>query len=1180
MKRAFLIHLFLTAFMAANGGFSVRNMKVEYTSNPIGIDIKNPRFSWQMTPGDNTRGYMQSAYQLIVKSPDGKTLWDTGKIQGNKSAAIVYTGSALEPATRYTWTVTVWDQSGRQAADTSWFETGLMNPDNGLSAWEGAQWIGGGPEDLVFQSHYLSVFKMSYSMQLDKNSGSTKAAFVLGANDSRLLDADKNIWGIASKRNGSYIKFELEVSPGGNSPAKLNIFRVGYHPDDVAGKPFLSINIPEKILNGDNAYEPHTFFLDNVFGAFTVFIDSRDTDHKLPGNINLNPAGRGGDYIAFPILADIGFSVDAGQKAFFSDLTVNHYREPSNTIFSETPGLKGYNGIFAAHLKNTNSGLSLKEGKFVVEGRTAGIFIVADPSRNSMPMLRTEFTTPGKTVRSARLYITSRGIYEVFINGKRVGEDYFNPGLTQYNLTHLYQTYDVAGLIIPGGKNAIGALLGEGWWSGNITYTGSNWNFFGDRQSLLAKLVITWNDGSRSVIVTNDRDWKYFNDGPVLYGSFFQGEFYDATKEAKILNWNSAGYNDSSWKRAVEVPLKGTTYYGAFTDRSGTRSAFSFDNMSLTGQIGENARIVKELTAISVKEIRPGVFIYDMGQNMVGVPQVKISGTKPGKKITLRYAEMLYPDLAESAGKVGMIMTENLRAAHVQDVYIAKGNSEVIQPRFTFHGYRYIEVSGLDKALPVESVKGLVISSVHETVSSYETSDSKVNRLWQNIVWSTLGNFLSIPTDCPQRNERMGWSGDISVFSRTATYMSNADQFMRRHMIAMRDLQTPEGKFTDVAPLGGGFGGILWGSAGITIPWEVYQQYGDIGLLEEHYEAMTKYIDYLVTRINKQTGLCTDAQLGDWLGPQNNLTGSDILATAYHIFDLDIMIKVADVLGKKQDAARFRAMYEERKELFNRTFVNADKKTVQGANGKLTDSQSSYAVGLALGAFSDANKPYMVKNLAAAVARENQDDDGVTRPGYSLMTGFIGTAWISKALSDNNMSELAYRLLQNNLYPSWLYAVDQGATSIWERLNGYTVENGFGGNNSMNSFNHYSFGAVGQWMMAYSLGIQRKEPGFSEFILQPEPDPTRKMTWARGYYDSIYGRINSGWKVQNNILTYNMTIPANTTAILYLPSRSVNTIRESGKKFSRVKGVTFVKYENGLAIFKVVSGNYIFTSEL
>jgi alpha-L-rhamnosidase len=196
------------------------------------------------------------------------------------------------------------------------------------------------------------------------------------------------------------------------------------------------------------------------------------------------------------------------------------------------------------------------------------------------------------------------------------------------------------------------------------------------------------------------------------------------------------------------------------------------------------------------------------------------------------------------------------------------------------------------------------------------------------------------------------------------------------------------------------------------------------------------------------------------------------------------------------------------------------------------------------------------------------------------MTGFIGTAWISKALSDNNMSELAYRLLQNNLYPSWLYAVDQGATSIWERLNGYTVENGFGGNNSMNSFNHYSFGAVGQWMMAYSLGIQRKEPGFSEFILQPEPDPTRKMTWARGYYDSMYGRINSGWKVQNNILTYNMTIPANTTAILYLPSRSVNTIRESGKKFSRVKGVTFVKYENGLAIFKVVSGNYIFTSEL
>src|ERR1035438_7636066 len=278
---------------------------------------------------------------------------------------------------------------------------------------------------------------------------------------------------------------------------------------------------------------------------------------------------------------------------------------------------------------------------------------------------------------------------------------------------------------------------------------------------------------------------------------------------------------------------------------------------------------------------------------------------------------------------------------------------------------------------------------------------------------------------------------------------------------------------------------------------------------------MAAYMDYLETTIDPKTGLSSDGQLGDWLGPQNNALGSPFLVTAYHAYDLGIMAKVAEILGKSDDAAKYRGMYEKRKAFFNATFVNAERKTLgigggRGGRGapptppefRVADTQTSYAVGLAMGLFNGENTPYMIKNLAETVARENKDDDGVVRPRYSLMTGFIGTSWISKALSDNGLSELAYRILHNNQYPSWLYAIDQGATSIWERLNGYTVENGFGGNNSMNSFNHYSFGAVGQWMMAYSLGIQRDEPGFKKFILQPEPDPTGVMTSAEGYYDS------------------------------------------------------------------------------
>jgi alpha-L-rhamnosidase len=551
---------------------------------------------------------------------------------------------------------------------------------------------------------------------------------------------------------------------------------------------------------------------------------------------------------------------------------------------------------------------------------------------------------------------------------------------------------------------------------------------------------------------------------------------------------------------------------------------------------------------------------------------------------------MLYPDLEESGADVGMVMTENYRAALCKDIYIMKAGEQVFQPRFTSRGYQYIEISGLKEALPLESVQGMAISSVLEISADYKSSNERVNKLWSNLVWSNIDNFLSIPTDCPQRNERMGWSGDISVFSRTATYVSNTASFLRRHMLAMRDLQSTRGRFADVAPVGGGFGGILWGCAGITVPWEVYQQYGDKRLLEEHYDAMAAYIAYLETTIDRESGVIFDGALGDWLGPQNFQLGTPFLTTAYHIYNLWIMKQLAELLGREEDAARYSELYLARKSYFNETYVNENGKTMALVGGpwdffsppgstaqfRVADTQTSYAVGLALGAFSDETKSLMAQNLAESVKRRNLDDEGVLRPEYSLMTGFIGTAWISKALSDNGYSDMAYRLLQNDQYPSWLYAVDQGATTIWERLNGYTVENGFGGNNRMNSFNHYSFGAIGQWIMAHSLGIQRGEPGFQKFILQPEPDPTGEMTWAEGWYNSMYGRIYSKWDQQDNQLVYETTVPANTTATLFLPTNSPNDVEENGVPAGESEGVSFVGYENGKAAYSLQSGHYRF----
>lgn len=1202
LKVLILSAAFTVVFMPLFAAVTIENLRVEYSKSPVGIDVKLPRFSWQMVAPEGERAFRQTAYQIVVKDPGGMIVWDSKKITDGVSLGIYYSGKPLKSETHYVWNVTIWDQKGIASDASSSFETGLMNPDPGLGAWSGAKWIGGGTDDLVLYSHYLVIFNLKYTVAINK--GSTHASFIYGANDTRLMDRNKNIFQVQTGKNENYIKIELDISAvdgSENGRAKLNVYRAGYKDTDIPSKPLQSWQIFTSVINQSNKNDQHTISFSSKFGEITLAVDgvNKFTEIKEPEggsrfrgtgergvSVNLNPAGSGGNFIPYGMLCDLGFSVDPGQKAVFSDIVVTNNRFPNAVLFNENLSGGDYKGIYQAYIADPNSGFSAIGGKFLLYGGINGAIVVADPSRNSSPMLRTNFKCPEKQIRSARLYSTARGVYEVFLNGKRVGDDYYNPGLSQYNITHFYQTYDVTGMINRG-DNAIGAMLGEGWWSGLLSF-GDIWNHFGDRQSFLAKLVISYEDGTSDIIATNDDTWKYYNKGPIIYSSLDMGEVYDATRETSLEGWSASSFNDSSWGNAVEVPLEGTAFTGKVSEMGGSVSDFNFDKLKLTGQIGNTAGIFKILPAQSVKEVRKGVFVYDMGQNIVGVPRITLSNGHAGKKMTLRFAEVLYPDLAESGKNVGMIMIENYRAALSQDIYIMKEGDQVYQPRFTSHGFKYIEITGIDEPLPLEAVQSVAISSVRELSAGYETSNRKVNQLWSNLVWSNIDNFLTIPTDCPQRNERMGWSGDISVFSRTATYISNSDQFLSRHMIAMRDVQKPSGKFADVSPVGGGFGGVLWGSAGITVPWETYQQFNDLGLLKEHYDAMKAYADYLQTTIDPKTNMSTDGQLGDWLGPQNNQLGTAFLVTAYHAYDLWIMSQTAKLVGKPDDSEKFRKLYEERKSFFNKQFVNNDHKTMGMIGGggfggqarapelKLADTQTSYAVGLALGIFSKENIPLMARNLLETIERENKDDGGKLYPKYSLMTGFIGTAWISKALSDNGYTEQAYKLLQNNQYPSWLYSIDQGATSIWERLNGYTVENGFGGNNSMNSFNHYSFGAVGQWMMANSLGIQRGEPGFKKFVLQPEPDPSGQMTWAKGFYDSMYGRINSSWKVDDGVLIYKATVPANTTATLYLPVASGKRVTESGKPAGKSKGVDFIKMENGKAVYGLASGNYVF----
>lgn len=1135
----------------------LEGMSVEYVEMPLAVDVSCPRFGWRMVGDSTVRGLRQVAYQLEVTDEHGTLVWNSGRVKDSRSQNIEYQGEALKPLTRYDWRVTVWDSEGRRLQQTSRFETSLLTTD-GVEGWGGARWIGGGDDDRMFYSPYLPVFKLNLTFRLREGAASRKLAFVYGANDRRLMDANMNLGHLENGRDSSYIKVEFDLAPlDSGRAARLNVYRVGYAAADRADVPLRSFEIPLAVLDKSRMHALQCFTLYSDLG-FTRFYKG-DT---LLGEENLNPLGRGGDFIAFPVVGDVGFSVGPPTDLEEANIEICNYRSPENRL------------------------ALVKMEQERLEQSAHGYYLV-NPSRNAAPMLRTEFSTRRAKLSKARLCVTARGIYEIYLNGQRVGNDYFNPGMTQYNKTHLYQIYDVTSLLAEG-RNALGAILAEGWWSGGATYTGENWNFFGDRQSLLAQLVLTYDDGTEQRIVTSPDTWKCFTGGPVIYGSFFQGEVYDATREKAVEGWARAGYDDSAWLPAVEVATVGnvSTVGGGNTPRVDDYSRFQ-----LVAQYGQTVKAVRKLTARSVEEVRPGVFVYDMGQNMAGVPEITLEGMEPGRKICLRFAEVKYPDLPRYAGNTGLIMLENIRAAMAQDLYTTRGGRETIAPRFTFHGYRYVEITGIDRALPVEAVRGVVLSSVDRLTSHYETSNEKVNRLWQNIVWSTYANFLSIPTDCPQRNERMGWAGDISVFSRTSTYLTDAGQFLRRYLRAMRDVQREDGRFPDVAPMGVGFGGLLWGSAGITVPWEVYRQYGDRALLAEHYEAMCRYIDYVLAKnIDPQTGVLVQEKvwgnLGDWLGPEDNKNDKTLMWEAYFLYDLEIMSKVAALLGREVDAERFRSLYKERLDFFRRIYIcpETGKTIASGADGpakgQAVDIQTSYVLPLAFGLVEDSLKTRFAANLAHTVSRANVADNGRQCPPYSLMTGFIGTAWICKALSDGGYDDVAYRLLQQTSYPSWLYSVEQGATTIWERLDSYTHTDGFGENNRMNSFNHYSFGAVGAWMYGYSLGIQCDEasPGFHHFVLRPTPDPTGQMKYAKGYYDSLYGRIRSEWRLADDgSVHYSFSIPANTTATLYLRADSADSLTEGGRKLRPGScGVEQLTCRDGWVILELQSGTYSF----
>ncbi len=1108
---------------------AIVNLKTEGMTDPLGLDEAEPAFSWQMQ--SDTIGAGQQSYQIVVTDDGGTVVWDSGVVESSVSNEIRYGGGALQPETAYTWKVTVTDNGGNVIeSDPATFETAFM--DTTTESWDGAQMIGA--PDLQLDAASQCAFNISAKVQIPE--GSASASFILGADDFRLENAVYNTEAVAGE---NYVRIELDISDVDGSGARIHAYRVGYTAEDSADTPVFTIEENEdlnELITTANKNEEHQIDINVSGSSIVVSVDGETVGDKFA----INTLGDSSSYNSFPNLNSIGFAAKAGETAVFTDYMVtNAGKFAQGELFGETVGAtyEIFDGL---------EGVSVEGDVITVAGGDAGVLCYADPTYGAAPMLRREFEVKSG-VASARLYLTAQGIYNFYINGQEVApEEWFNPGCEEYDAYLAYNTYDVTDLLSEG-TNAMGAVLGEGWWTGQMTYEVSNYNYYGDQPAMMAKLVLRYEDGTDDVLVT-DGSWSYYNDGPVRLASFFQGERYDATREAAVEGWTSAGFDDSAWGAAAVVE---------------TRKQFA--NAQLVTRTDTPVHVIRTDEVVeALGETKEGsdAYIYDMGENVSGVPVITIPEeyVKPGGTMTVRFAEILYPEMEEYAGKGidGTLMVENYRAAMVTDFYTMKEGENVFAPDLTFHGYRYIEISGLGAELPAECIQMQVLSSL-DASGTYESSNELTNQLYRNITNSTTSNYISIPTDCPQRNERMGWTGDAQVFALTGSYVADTYNFLDVWMDSVRADCGESGMSAQYTPAfiqyapeddtiehNGQSFGITWNSLVVTIPYNLYIQTGRKEILEENKDNIYAYVDTLAStpltykdesgekfeepRLTGEVGM-----LADHLA--RVVTDSTLLGEVLYINCLNQAAEIADIMGDAERAENYREISAVAVEAWNEFFIDSETGKTKNTKGEIQDTQASYATPLRFGVISDENMEKVLANYEASIAEASgEDSDGAAIVPYTLTTGFNATGNLLNALSDYGMNDTAYQLFESTDYASWLYPVTQGATSIWERWNSYTEENAFGGNNSMNSFNHYSYGAVGEWMMGYQLGIMadKEQPGYQHFILQPTVGGT--FTEARGTYDSVYGTIASGWTAENGIMvSYDVTVPANTSATLYLP---------------------------------------------
>ncbi len=721
-----------------------------------------------------------------------------------------------------------------------------------------------------------------------------------------------------------------------------------------------------------------------------------------------------------------------------------------------------------------------------------------------------------KAVARARVYASARGLYELYLDGRKVGSDLLRPGWTDYNRRIQYQTYDVT-RALGAGAHALGLIVGDGWYSGNIAWAGRNQ--YGRIDKGLAQLEITYSDGTSETIST-DGSWRA-GGGPILQNDLYMGETYDARDTQR--GWATAGFDDTSWKTPYTLSVNGSR---------------------LVSQMDPSVRVLATLPAKALSQPKPGVWVFDLGQNMVGHVRLKVSGPR-GATILIRHAEMLNPD--------GTAYTTNLRHALATDSYTLSGNGvETYEPTFTFHGFRYVELTGFPGVPKLDAVTGIVVGTDSPQTGTFECSSSLVNSIQHNILWGQRGNYLEVPTDCPQRDERLGWMGDAQIFVRTACFNNDVESFHTKWTQDVVDAQSSDGGFSDVSPRVGdpADGAPAWGDAGVIVPWTIYQCYGDKRLLERRYDAMASWVHYIDSANPDHLWVKrSNNNFGDWLNV-NDPTPAPVLATAYFAHDADLMARISTALGKQQEAEAYTSLFEQIKAAFQRAYVRDDG-FIQG------DSQTDYVLAL----WFDLLPSTLRQAAADRLVRKIEDRK------MHLSTGFVGTGYLAPVLSSIGRSDIAYKLLTSDTYPSWGFEVKNGATTMWERWDGWTPDKGFE-DPGMNSFNHYAFGAIGQWMYSDVGGIDLdpSQPGYKRFVIHPRMDPA--ISWAKAALESVHGRISSSWKRAKGHFELNVVVPPNTSALVVVPT--AGAITATGGKLLRTEG--------GLAFFEVGSGSYRFVS--